>query len=283
MRMSAIVKSHFSETKSCRIFYLVVFKKLGKKIIVFDIDGTLLTTEMKFLDSTKQALVSLKEKGHDIAIATGRAYATAKSIVDELEIDTYVLCNGSIGYVHHELTHEVILSKESIMELIEIATENNDQIVFQTADGLKRHFEEPGESLTKAYESLGWSLPDFDEMYWKQHSIIQAMLFCKPEDLQKYAIEEFRYVSWHKFGVDVIPKEGSKAKTVMKIAEQNGYKREDIVFFGDGMNDIELMEASGFGVAMGNAETEVKEKADLITDSCNEHGIYNALKSMSLI
>jgi Cof subfamily protein (haloacid dehalogenase superfamily) len=256
---------------------------MSEKLIVFDIDGTLLTTEMKFLDSTKQALVSLKEKGHYICIATGRDYVSAKSIVDELEIDTYVLCNGSIGYVRQELEHEVMLSKESIKKLIEIATENNDQVVFQTSNGLKRHFEEPGESLTKAYESLGWTIPDFDEMYWKQNQIIQAMLFCKPEDLQKYAIKEFRYVSWHKFGLDVIPKEGSKAKTILKIAEENGFKREDIIFFGDGMNDIELMELSGIGVAMGNAETEVKEKADLITDSCNEHGIYNALKSMSLI
>ncbi|MBN8201592.1 Cof-type HAD-IIB family hydrolase [Bacillus sp. NTK034] len=256
---------------------------MSEKFIVFDIDGTLLTTEMKFLDSTKQALVALKEKGHYICIATGRDYVSAKSIVDELEIDTYVLCNGSIGYVRHELRHEVMLSKESIKKLIEIATENNDQVVFQTSNGLKRHFKEPGESLTKAYESLGWTIPDFDEMYWKQNQIIQAMLFCKPEDLQKYAIKEFRYVSWHKFGLDVIPKEGSKAKTILIIAEENGFKREDIIFFGDGMNDIELMELSGMGVAMGNAATEVKGKADLITDSCNEHGIYNALKSMSLI
>lgn len=131
---------------------------MHKKFIVFDIDGTLLTTEMKFLDSTKQALVSLKEKGHYICIATGRDYASAKSIVDELEIETYVLCNGSLGYVRHELAHEVMLSKESIMKLIEIAAENNDQIVFQTVNGIKRHFEEPGESLIKAYESLGWSI-----------------------------------------------------------------------------------------------------------------------------
>lgn len=259
-------------------------KDMCKKFIVFDIDGTLLTTEMKFLDSTKQALISLKEKGHEIVIATGRDFTSAKSIVDEIEVDTYVLCNGSAGYVRHELAHEVTLSKKSIMKLINIATENNDQIVFQSSNGLKRHFEVTGESLTKAYESLGWSIPDFDEMYWEQNSIIQAMLFCKPEDLQKYDINEFRYVSWHnKFGLDVIPKEGSKANTILKIAEENGFKREDIIFFGDGMNDIELMELSGIGVAMGNAENEVKEKADLITDSCNEHGIYNALKNMSLI
>ncbi|KGE17091.1 Cof-type HAD-IIB family hydrolase [Paenibacillus wynnii] len=254
-----------------------------KKFIVFDIDGTLLTTEMKFLDSTKQALVSIRESGHEIGIATGRDYTSAVSIIEELEIDTYVLCNGSVGYVRHELAHELILPKESLMKLIEIGTENNDQIVFQTANGLKRHFENPGESLTKAYESLGWTIPDFDEMYWEENPIIQAMLFCKSEDLQKYDIKEFRYVSWHKFGLDVIPREGSKAKTILKIAEENGFKREDIVFFGDGMNDIELMEVSGIGIAMGNAEAEVKEKADFITDSCNEHGIYNALKRLSLI
>ncbi|RJE90414.1 Cof-type HAD-IIB family hydrolase [Paenibacillus sp. 1011MAR3C5] len=253
------------------------------KFIVFDIDGTLLTTDMKFLDSTKQALASLRENGHAIGIATGRDYASAIAIIEELEMDTYVLCNGSVGYVRHELAYEVKLSKESIKRLIEIATENNDQIVFQTANGLKRHFEEPGESLTQAYESLGWPIPDFDDMYWNQNPIIQAMLFCKSEDLHKYEIHEFRYVSWHKFGLDVIPKDGSKAKTILKIAEKNGFQHEDIVFFGDGMNDIELIELSGIGIAMGNAEKEVKDKADLITDSCNEHGIYNALKRLSFI
>ncbi|MFP7736209.1 Cof-type HAD-IIB family hydrolase [Priestia aryabhattai] len=256
---------------------------MNKKFIVFDIDGTLLTTEMKFLDSTKQALVFLKEKRHEIVIATGRDYTSAKSIVDELEIETYVLCNGSVGYVRHELAHEKVFSTKSIMKLIKIAKENNDQIVFQTSKGLRRHFEIPGESLIQAYDNLGWPIPEFDEVYWKENSIIQAMLFCKPEDLQKYAIDEFRYVSWHKFGLDVIPKEGSKAKTILKIAKENGFEREDIIFFGDGMNDIELMELSGIGIAMGNAETEVKEKADLITDSCNEHGIYNALKKLLLI
>ncbi|PEK99854.1 Cof-type HAD-IIB family hydrolase [Bacillus sp. AFS017336] len=256
---------------------------MSKKFIVFDIDGTLLTTEMKFLDSTKEALISLKEKGHEIGIATGRDYTSAIAIVDELEIDTYVLCNGSIGYVRHELAHEENFTKQSIMQLIKIATENNDQIVFQTASGLKRHFELPGDSLTNAYDSLGLTIPEFDDLYWEQNSIIQAMLFCKPEDLPKYDINEFRYVSWHKFGSDVIPKEGSKAKTILKIAEENGFKQEDIIFFGDGMNDIELMEHSGVGVAMGNAETEVKEKANLVTDSCDEHGIYNALKKMLLI
>jgi len=256
---------------------------MSKKFIVFDIDGTLLTIEMKFLDSTKQALVFLKEKGHEIVIATGRDYTSAKSIVDELEIDTYVLCNGSVGYVRHELAHEKVFSTKSIMKLIEVAKENNDQIVFQTSKGLRRHFEMPGDSLIQAYNNLGWPIPEFDEFYWKENSVIQAMLCCKPEDLQKYAIDEFSYVSWHKSGLDVIPKEGSKAKTVLKIAKENGFEREDIVFFGDGMNDIELMELSGIGIAMGNAETEVKEKADLITDSCNEHGIYNALKKLLLI
>jgi len=60
----------------------------------------------------------------------------------------------------------------------------------------------------------------------------------------------------------------------LKIAEQNGIRREDIIFFGDGFNDIELMELSGIWGAMGNAETVIKEKADLITDCCNAHGIF---------
>ncbi|NRG48280.1 HAD hydrolase family protein, partial [Bacillus sp. CRN 9] len=58
---------------------------------------------------------------------------------------------------------------------------------------------------------------------------------------------------------------------------------EDVYAFGDGLNDIEMLEASGTGVAMGNAFDVVKEAADIVTDHVNEDGIWKGLKQLNLI
>ncbi len=83
--------------------------------------------------------------------------------------------------------------------------------------------------------------------------------------------------------MDIIPTGGSKATTILELAGQLGFDREDILSFGDGLNDREMLQTSGIGVAMGNATLTVKKSADMITDTNDDDGIFNALKRLSLI
>ncbi len=83
--------------------------------------------------------------------------------------------------------------------------------------------------------------------------------------------------------MDVVPHDGSKAATILHLAEQVGIAQEDIISFGDGQNDREMLRMSGIGVAMGNAVPEVQAEAKLVTDTNDEDGIWKALKQLSMI
>src|SRR5699024_4052181 len=74
---------------------------------------------------------------------------------------------------------------------------------------------------------------------------------------------EFRFVRWYEKAVDVLPATGSKYETISILAEQKGYEHEDIITVGDGNNDFEMIQKSGYGIAMANGEPRVKEVATL--------------------
>ena len=80
-----------------------------------------------------------------------------------------------------------------------------------------------------------------------------------------------------------MPKGGNKSVGIEKLLESFGISPQETMAFGDGGNDIGMLKYVGIGVAMGNAENEVKEAADYTTDAVDEDGIYNALKYFGVI
>ena len=114
----------------------------------------------------------------------------------------------------------------------------------------------------------------------------QALIFYREEEKDIYENGQFsklKFVRWHDTGVDVLPRDGSKAATILEFSEDQGFKREDIIAFGDGLNDLEMISQVGVGVAMGNALESIKLRADKVTANNNEDGIAIALKEMGLI
>lgn len=94
---------------------------------------------------------------------------------------------------------------------------------------------------------------------------------------------EFRFVRWHEHGIDVLPHNGSKAETLKFVADKFGFAQADIMAFGDGNNDMEMLAYAGVGVAMGNGKEDLKAVSDFVTLSNNEGGIVHALKEYNLI
>ena len=89
-----------------------------------------------------------------------------------------------------------------------------------------------------------------------------------------------RLPRWHPYFTDIVAEDNSKAHGMEAICRHFGIRQEETLAFGDGANDIEMLEWAGIGVAMGNADDIVKKHADQITTDVDNEGIENAINQI---
>lgn len=259
---------------------------LERKLIFFDIDGTLLDHEKQLPKSTVQAISELKEMGHILAIATGRAPFMFKDIREELGIHTFVSLNGS--YVVHEgsLIHHTPLDNEELHRFVPYATNQDHPIIFE-------HVEEMFITTSEYHPYVDGGMGGFnlreDAIYNPQcyldQEMYQSVLFCmeKDESFYRETFRKFDFVRFNEYATDVIPSGSSKAKGIEALLQQLRIPLEHVYAFGDGLNDLEMMSFVKNSVAMGNAVDEVKQAAKYVTAPVDEDGIRKGLELVGLL
>lgn len=257
---------------------------MTKKLIFFDIDGTLYDEQKRLPLSTKQAIETLKKKGHYVAIATGRAPFLFEELRTELEIHTYVCFNGSYVVVDNEEVSKTVLDRESLERLIHFSEGRQHPLVFMDSKDMKTNIE-AHPHIMESIGTLKCFQPGLDANYHIDREIIQTLLFCTEKEEADYeeAFPKFDFVRWHPLSVDVLPVNGSKARGVETVMNHLGFAKEDVYAFGDGLNDIEMLQFVENSVAMGNAHEEVKNAAKHVTKHVNEDGIEHGLKMLQLL
>lgn len=255
-----------------------------KKIVFFDIDGTLLDHDKNLPSSTKEAISLLKEKGVFVAIATGRAPFMFGDLRRELDIDSYVSYNGQIVVFENQVIYKNPLNATELSKLDQVSRENNHPLIFMDDKTMKSSVPHHP-MIEEAIGTLKFPHPDHDETFFEGRQLFQTLLFCKEQDEKGYIDQfpHFEFVRWHPYSVDVLPKGGSKAEGIKKMIERLGFDLNDVYAFGDGLNDLEMLKVAGTSVAMGNGVPEAKEKADYVTTEVTDHGIWNGLKKLQLI
>ena len=139
------------------------------------------------------------------------------------------------------------------------------------------------ELINKGYIPLHIDIPPKKDFINKE--VYQCNLF-----IEDYQINEFKelenelnFIHLLDYGYDVLAKDESKTKGIEKLINYLKIDKEECIAFGDGNNDVGMIEYVGLGIAMGNGVSQIKQKADYVTSSIDEEGIYNALKHFNLI
>ena len=101
------------------------------RLAVFDIDDTLLARNKQLLPSTIESIQALRDDGIHVAIATGRNLAMARPVIDALQLQDYVLCNGSAAFAGRQQIHQHTLSKDNVGKLVAAADKQNIDIVVE--------------------------------------------------------------------------------------------------------------------------------------------------------
>ena len=258
----------------------------GKKIraIFFDVDGTLFSHQLNDVpESTRQALKSLREKGIMTVVATGRhMLELSKLPVGNIEFDGYLTLNGQLLLDSERKVYAGTPMNEGEMKIL-AGIFRRKQIPFVLIGENNRYINFVNDTVIRTQEETKGAVPDIGA--YAGEKIYQILAFV-PEEQKKQLdelLDECAITSWNDTGIDIIPKEGGKSAGIQQFLDEHGMTREEIMAFGDGENDMEMLRFAGIGVAMGNAGDAVKAAADYVTDTVDENGIENALRHFGLI
>lgn len=263
---------------------------MSKKIVFFDIDGTLIDCikgQRDLTDYTKKALRKLKEDGHYIFIASGRPYCYLMEELFDFEFDGYILSDGAYVLFHDKEISYHPISKDELKPMINHAL-SKDMIIVGYNRKNAYFFNDDGHLLEycktfKYNDRCSAKVKCIEEILddiTKLH--IQAI---NKEDYQDMYVDKNLFYTGdddHAFLREVYSKKYSKATALNEILEYTGLNLEDTYFFGDGNNDIEMMDAVGCAIAMDNAKDEVKKHADYICKSIYEDGVADFIFNSGL-
>ncbi|GLI55418.1 phosphatase [Propionigenium maris DSM 9537] len=252
------------------------------KLVVFDIDGTLAVRWNEIPETTLETIRRLKERGIHCLMATGRGSVAVEEMVRLTGIEDYVALNGQYIFYGGRVTYKYVYPKEVTKRIAEICREvgcyygfiNERGYYIPDLDELRGKHGSPILTSVKTIDDLG-----------EDEEVNQIVVFCEKEKYSYFDELKKDYImtSWHTGGFDMHINTRSKAEGVREIAEDLGIGRDEILCFGDGENDIELLEYAGMGVAMGSAGEKVKKAADLVTEAAEENGIYNICRKLGMI
>lgn len=269
---------------------------MKSKILVLDIDGTLTTSKKDISPATKEAIFKLQEDGGIAAIATGRPTSGTNWLAEALRFKDYngyvlsyngarvVRCSdGAILYNH-------AFPAQYIPEIYAFALEHNVGLI--TYDLQDNVITGTRRDQYMELESRINNLKIFDvDNFVKaiQFPVNKLLISGEPEVLAPLTTElQNRYrgvlnvYRSEPFFLEILPPAIDKAHALERLLPSIGISREECVCAGDGYNDISMIEFAGIGVAMGNAQAEVKEKADVITLTNDEDGLVPIIEKYFL-
>ncbi|WP_459503877.1 Cof-type HAD-IIB family hydrolase [Bacillus sp. C1] len=254
------------------------------KIVFFDVDGTLTHHESGHIsDNTKEAIKALKNKGLRVVAATGRPLSMCNEI-RKLGVDTFITANGAYVKHNREVLHKVPIDKSIIREVVEFAYVENNGLSFFTEDFSMNGIRDK-EILAALNETLSLNdYPTINKHIYNQEVYLMC-LYATDEMVKKY-IHKFphlKFIRWHPFILNVLQEEVSKSLAIKKVLQYFNIDKSEAIAFGDGGNDIDMLELVGLGIAMGNGNAQLKAVADFVTKKSSEDGIDYALRKCGII
>ncbi len=259
------------------------------KAIFFDIDGTLVSFDTHLVpQSTRQALAALRARGIKVFIASGRHIASINNLPD-LEFDGYVTINGTMATLlrqgHQEVVYRHPIPEADIASWLDYLDGEPRSTVMVMEEGLLMNFK--SDEMNQIFELLNFPCPPQGNLRSgvagrTVYQIITTFTDAEEPRVMTY-LPHCKTTRWHPLFTDIIERGGSKANGIEALIAHLGLDRSEIMAFGDGGNDVEMLRFAGTGVAMGNASDEVKAQADYVTDGVDEDGVEKALRHFGLI
>ena len=268
-------------------------------LIALDLDRTTLTSEGLTVN-TRECLEEAIKRGYQVVIATGRPYVALPESIREIKGLKYVICsNGAhiIDIRNGEFIFSDYLSEEAAKWVEDFLHRSGYPIEVFSEGGAfigrdrYEYFQTDGKNVDGAAYVLRTRKPVDDIwQFWDEHmDTIENINVHFTDPADKKALNKelsdnedigFTVTSSMSYNLEIGGANTSKANALLELSKISGIPLRRVMSFGDSPNDSAMITESGFGVAMGNAEEEVKNQADYVTLTCDEEGVVFAIRRL---
>lgn len=267
------------------------------KLICIDIDGTLVTKDQKVPESAQRAIREAKENGNKLLLCTGRAMPEIHPDFWKLGFSGAISAAGAHVRIGDLVLIDERIEKEEILRITRLYQEKGATWMWQAPQEFcpgPRFFE----VFTGAKDAVGtpWEkYAEYVKLFLRETTpeSVSKGIFLFPggtiDDVENFAEavgERYRVIPGTVaaecgYGGEIILSGVNKATGLKAAAEHMGIAMKNTVAIGDSLNDYEVVEAAGFGIAMGNAHPRLKAIADYVTDDVEHDGLAKALQRLA--
>ena len=261
------------------------------KLVFLDADGTLFHHEGYIPDSAIKACIQAQKNGHKIILCTGRQRIEIFGPMLEIDYDAIIAGSGATIECEHKIIEENALSKEESQYLSNYLLKNNIPANFESSNGIYATQYTKDTMLKMVEEQCAGKTQEEKAKHGLTILTSQITVVDNIQDLiyNKVSVIDNGKTPYKKIQQDLFDKYDVIPATFAPLGKESGEVKyfhadiKDTIAIGDGFNDLPMFKKAHLSIAMGNAPQEIKDKADRITTSLDEDGIYHAFKELNLI
>lgn len=260
-----------------------------QKIVFFDIDGTIWDDDMNIPDSTVAAIRALRANGHKAFLCSGRSRGNirAKKLFD-IGFDGVIAACGNHVEMDGKILYEKILEPQLVKKIVKLCMEHRMPVVLEGP--VKHWLSESGfendpyvDYLIEAMGEDAIFLKEYTEDIYINKFSADVLSDTDYEAIKGALENEFDFMMHDSVVLECIPKGTSKATGIAWLCEYLQVAVEDTYGIGDSVNDLDMLQFVGHGIAMGNGSQAAKDAAEYVTAPLHENGIRKALEHYGLI
>ena len=265
-------------------------KKFQDIIICTDLDGTLLREDKSISRENLDAIAHFEAEGGYFTFITGRMAFFCHDIYHRINPNAPVGCingGGLYDYTKEEYIWKAVLPHEA-GKLIDYVLQRFPTVGVQVNTHHKIYFHQNDVVMHWFRQLTG--VPNLEKKWWDIEEDFAKIVFGIPDEETMTAVAEhlashpdaakYVFVRSEKTLYEILPKGSHKGCALEKLCEHLGIPMERTIAIGDYNNDIRMLQSAGIGVAVANAKHEVKEAADYITVSNEEHAIARVIAAL---
>jgi len=236
------------------------------KLLALDIDGTTITNDQRITEETYIWIKRAIKSGVTVMFATGRGLHRVEHLAHELQLRSpMVLLNGSeVWEGTDQLIERHFLDRDTVFKLYSISRKNNARFWGYDVKGLI------------GYDD--WDATMLHNQWMKftiYHSETGVLQYLKDYSVSLGTVEVAQTSISH---LELSPKGRTKEAGIKTICDCLNLAMDEVMAIGDEQNDLQLLQSAGLGVAMGNATNEIKQIANVVTDTNEQDGVAKAIK-----